>query len=210
VTAEVLGDQQTASRVFFRNVPSFVLALDEQVEVAGVGTVRYDIAFGGAFYAYVDARAFGLRCVPGEHGRLVDLGMRIKRAVSDARSIDHPRDPDLGFLYGTIFIAPPVGDGSHSRNVCIFADGQVDRSPTGTGVSGRMAIHHVRGEVALGQPIVIESLVGSRFTGTALEETTFFGREAIVPGVEGEAFITGRHEFLVDPADPFGAGFFLG
>jgi proline racemase len=115
----------------------------------------------------------------------------------------------LGFLYGTIFIGPPLDAGNHSRNVCIFAEGEVDRCPTGTGVSGRLAIHYARGELDLGQAITIESIIGSRFSGRVVETTTFGPHPAIIPEVEGRAYITGRHEFLIDPADPLAQGFIL-
>ena len=125
------------------------------------------------------------------------------------RPITHPVEEDLGFLYGTIFIGPPLDEEAHSRNVCIFADGQVDRCPTGTGISGRLAIHNARGEVSLNQPIVVESIIGSRFTGSIVETTTFGPYSAIIPQVEGTAHITGRHEFLIDPTDPLRNGFIL-
>jgi proline racemase len=196
-------------RVAFRNVPSFVVGLDERVDVPGFGSIAYDLAFGGAFYAYVDARQLGLACVPAEYARLVEAGTAIKKAVIASRRVEHPVDADLSFVYGTIFVAPPRTAGAHSRNVCIFADGEVDRSPTGTGVCGRLAIHRARGDIAIGEPIVIESLVDTRFTCTVVEETMFAGHAAIVPEVCGEAFITGRHEFVLDPTDTLGEGFLV-
>jgi proline racemase len=196
-------------RVAFRNVPSFVVALDEQVEVPGLGTIRYDLAFGGAFYAYVQADQLGLRCVPEEFRTLIDAGMAIKRAVVNSRSIVHPFEKDLSFLYGTIFIALPMGKGANSRNVCVFAEGEVDRSPTGTGVSGRMAIHFARNEVTVTQPLVIESIIGTQFTGRVVDVTTFGEYRAVIPEVEGTASITGRNQFLVDPEDPLRSGFIL-
>src|SRR5205085_7667714 len=140
-------------------------------------------------------------CAPDDFRPLIEKGMAIKRAVMASRPIMHPFETDLGFLYGTIFIGPPQASDAHSRNVCIFAEGEVDRSPTGTGVSGRLAIHHARGEIGLDQPIGIESLIGSRFTGRVAETTTFGPHRAIIPEVEGTAHITGRHEFLIDPSD---------
>lgn len=195
--------------VRFRNVPSFVLALDQAVDVPGIGRVRYDLAFGGAFYAYVDAADVGLRCAPEEVEALIVAGRAIKHAVVAQRSIPHPLDPDLGFLYGVILIAPPLSDEADSRNVCVFADGEVDRSPTGTGVSGRLALHYARGELELGQPLVIESILGTRFTGRVAEETTCGAFAAVVPEVEGTAHITGYHTFVVDPDDPLRAGFLV-
>lgn len=209
ITALVRIQNGRVQSVGFRNVPSFVLELGAVVDVPGIGSVQYDLAYGGAFYAYVDARQLGLHCVPEEFRTLIDKGMAIKRAIMNTRTIPHPFEADLSFLYGTIFVAPPLGKESHSRNVCIFADGEVDRSPTGTGVSGRMAIHYARGQVKRGEPLVIESIIGSSFTGRVVEETTFGPHAAIIPEVEGTAYITGRHEFCIDPGDPFQNGFIL-
>jgi trans-L-3-hydroxyproline dehydratase len=209
VTAHArIADGQVKS-VYFRNVPSFVLTLDETVDVPGLGKVRYDIAFGGAFYAYVQAQDVGLICTPDNFRPLIEKGAAIKKAIMAHRPIPHPFEPDLSFLYGVIFIGPPLSEGAHSRNVCIFAEGEVDRSPTGTGVSGRLAIHHARGEVGLGESITIESILGTRFTGRVVEITTFGPHSAIIPEVEGTAHITGRHEFLIDPSDPLQSGFIL-
>ena len=195
--------------VRFRNVPSFVLTLDEEVEVPEVGWVSCDIAFGGAFYAYVRAEALGLDCTPKRYRELIEVGTMIKRAVTQALPIAHPFEEDLSFLYGTIFICPPRGAGANSRNVCIFAEGQVDRSPTGTGVSGRLALDFARGELRPGEPLVVESIIGSRFTGRIVATTDYGPYKAIIPEIEGCAHITGQHEFLIDPDDPLGHGFIL-
>ena len=209
VTAHARVVNNRVRSVRFQNVPSFVVTLDQTVEVPGFGDVRYDLAFGGAFYAYVQARDLGIGCTPRDFRRLIDAGMAIKRAVAASRAIVHPIEPDLGFLYGTIFIGKPEMAGSHSRNVCIFAEGEVDRSPTGTGVSGRLAIHHARGELGLNQPIIVESIIGSRFTGRVTGTGEFGGYDAVTPEVEGSAYLTGRHEFLIDPDDPLRTGFIL-
>ncbi|MCW3991174.1 MAG: proline racemase family protein [Candidatus Bathyarchaeota archaeon] len=209
VTAHARVSGGRVQSVYFHNVPSFVLALDETVEVPGLGKLRYDLAFGGAFYAYVQAEEVGLTCAPEDFRALIEKGMAIKRAVMASRLIIHPFEEDLSFLYGTIFIGPPLVKGAHSRNVCVFADGQVDRCPTGTGISGRLVIHYARGEIDLNDPIVIESIIGSRFTGSVVETTTFGPHPAIIPKVEGTAHITGRHQFLIDPTDPLRNGFIL-
>ena len=195
--------------VAFHNVPSFVLALGESVDVPGMGAVCYDLAFGGAFYAYVQAADVGLRCTPDHFRELIDKGMAIKRAVMAQREIIHPFEADLNFLYGTIFIDEAEQAGHHSRNVCIFAEGEVDRSPTGTGVSARLAIHHARGELKADESIVIESLIGSHFRGRVVRTTTYGPHPAIVPEVEGTAHITGMHRFVIDPDDPLRHGFIL-
>jgi proline racemase len=209
ITATAHVEKGQVRSVSFLNVPSFVIGLDQTVHVPALGTVRYDLAYGGAFYAYVQAADVGLTCALSEHDQLIDVGMRIKRAVMADRPIPHPFEEDLSFLYGTIFIAPPLSKDADSRNVCIFAEGEVDRSPTGTGVSGRMAIHYARGEIELGESIVIESILGSRFIGKATETTTFGPYQAVIPQVEGTAHITGMHTFLIDPNDPLQNGFIL-
>jgi trans-L-3-hydroxyproline dehydratase len=204
-----VSDDGRAGRVFFQNVPSFVLALDETVQVPGLGRVRYDIAFGGAFYAFVQAADVGLNTVPGHVAELIAKGMAIKRAVMAAQPVAHPFEADLSFLYGTIFIGPAHSHDAHSSNVCIFAQGEVDRSPTGTGVSARLALHHARGELEPGQVIDVQSVIGTRFSGRIVQLTTFGPYAAVIPEVSGTAHITGRHEFLIDPRDPLQKGFFL-
>ncbi len=201
VTAFARVEGGWVRRVAFQNVPSFVLDLDAVVDVPGLGRVRYDLAYGGAFYAYVQAADVGVDLAPAGYRILIEKGMAIKRAVMASRPIPHPYEEDLSFLYGTIFIGAAQEDGNHSRNVCIFAEGEVDRCPTGTGVGGRLAIHYARGEVSVGERIVIESILGTTFSGQVVEETTFGPHSAVIPEVEGAAFITGRCEFWIDPED---------
>lgn len=208
VTAYARVKNGLVSGVRFQNVPSFVVALDEVLDVPDIGKITYDLAFGGAFYVFVNSDQVGLRCVPEEARQLVEKGMMIKNAVMKTRAVEHPFEKELSFLYGTVFIAPPIGE-ADTRNVCIFANGQIDRSPTGTGVSGRMAIHFARKEVKKGQPLIVESIIGSRFTGKVVESTTYGGFPAVISEVEGTAAITGRNEFLFDPDDPLAQGFVL-
>jgi trans-L-3-hydroxyproline dehydratase len=209
VTAHGRARAGRVSSVFFHNVPAFVLELDAVVDAPGLGRVRYDLAFGGAFYAYVNAKEVGLRCAPEDYRRLIEAGMTIKRAVMADRAIPHPFEEDLSFLYGVIFTGPASAPGRHSRNVCVFAEGEADRSPTGTGVSGRLAIHHARGEIQVGESITIESIIGSKFTGKVAGTTNFGPHSAVIPEIEGTARITGRHEFLIDPEDELRNGFLL-
>ncbi len=202
--------EKKVRQVAFLGVPSFVLALDQKVEVPGLGSVSYDLAYGGAFYAYVSATDIGLELVPANYRTLIAAGMAIKRAVQQCDDrIRHPFEEELSFLYGTIFIGEPASEGVDSRNVCIFAEGEVDRSPTGSGLSGRLAIHYARGEIGLGQHMRVESIVGSVFEGSIEETLTYGPYQAVVPRVAGQAWITGLHTFLIDPADPFREGFFL-
>jgi len=195
--------------VSFLNVPSFVYALDHRVDVPGVGEVACDVAFGGAYYAFCRAEDIGVRLVTADFRKLIDLGMRVKRAVMATLPIRHPFEEDLGFLYGTIIMGPAHEVGNFGRNVCVFADGEVDRSPTGTGVSARAALHVAKGEIGIGEAFVIESILGTSFTGQAVRRIPFGPYEAVIPEVTGSAHLTGKNEFWIDPADPLGHGFIL-
>jgi trans-L-3-hydroxyproline dehydratase len=209
VTAFAHQEGGRVKRASFLNVPSFVYALDQTVEVEGIGPVRYDVAFGGAFYAFCDAQDLGVSLEAREFRTLMDVGMRVKEAVMDSLSILHPFEPDLGFLYGTIMVGEAHDPSHHSRNVCVFADGEVDRCPTGTGVSARAALHHARGELEVGEPFSVESILGTTFTGAVAETTRFGPYDAVVPRIIGTSHVTGRSEFLLDPEDPLRHGFIL-
>jgi trans-L-3-hydroxyproline dehydratase len=210
VTAEVETDAEgSPGAVTFENVPSFVVETDCVLTVPGFGEVPYDLAFGGAFYAYCEADDVGLDLGSASMADLVSAGRRIKEQVAETREITHPTEPDLGFLYGTIICGDAEREEADSRNVCIFADGEVDRSPTGTGVSGRVALRAAAGDLAPGEGFVVESIVGSTFSGRFEERTTVREYDAVVPRVTGEAHVVGRSEFLLDPTDPLRDGFLL-
>lgn len=206
---DTASERVAVESVAFENVPSFVYARDRTVDVPGIGTLSYDVAYGGAFYAYCEAAAAGVGLGPDDADGLIRVGRAVKQAVAADLDIEHPIEDDLGFLYGTVFTGPPESDGADLRNVCVFADGEIDRSPTGTGVSGHLALETDRGRLDPGEPFVVESIVGSRFTGRVTERTSYGGYDAVVPEVEGHASVVGRSEFVVDPADPFGEGFLL-
>jgi proline racemase len=209
VTAKAHMDKDTVSSVSFLNVPSFVSKPKLEIKVQNLGTITLDLAFGGAFYAYVETKQLGLDLEPANFGKIINIGMQIKDAVTQQVEISHPTgSPDLNFLYGTIFVNLDAPN-CHSRNVCVFAEGEVDRSPTGTGVSGRAAIHHQRGDIGLDQWIQIESLIGSRFKVCCRERLMVGNIRAVIPEVQGTAWITGQHEFMIDPADPLSGGFVL-
>jgi trans-L-3-hydroxyproline dehydratase len=206
-TAEI-NDGNIAS-VSFINVPSFVLMKNKSVNTPGIGKVKFDIAYGGAFYAYVNADELGIKMTPENVNELIEKGMEIKNAVINNYEIKHPYEDDLSFLYGTIFMGKPLTEKADSRNVCIFAEGEVDRSPTGTGVSGRMALHFSNDEIKINEPLVIESILGTSFTVKIKELTKFGIYDALIPEVTGNAYITGKHEFLIDPNDPLKNGFII-
>ena len=161
VHAEAISENGRVTGARFRNVPSFVQLLDGEVDVPAYGTVQYDLAFGGAFYAFVNVNEIGLDAVPRNSASLVSAGMAIRKTVAKAVTMDHTSEPEMNHLYGTIFFADSNKPEVHSRHVCIFADGQIDRCPTGTGVSARLAILHERSEAKLNETIVIDSILGT-------------------------------------------------
>ncbi len=202
------GDRTRVERVSFVNVPSFVLQAAVPV-LTGTRALRADVAFGGAFYAIVDAESAGLAVRPEQLGELRRIGMTIKHAVEAAVQVVHPDEPGLRGIYGTIFTGPPSSDEAHLRNVTIFADAEVDRSPCGTGTCAVMAVLAAMGLLGPDQTFVHESIIGTRFRGRLAGETTVGDHPAILPEIEGEAYITGEHVFLVDDADPLRHGFRL-
>ena len=213
ITSYTNVEKGEVTGVRFHCVPSFVVGLDRKVQVEGVGEVTYDLAYGGAFYAYVDMKKnnFDFDLTPNSYRQLIQKGMEIKHAVMEMdKEILHPFEKDLSFLYGTIFIDNnKQASGVDSRNVCIFAEGEVDRCPTGSGVSGRMAIHKKRGEINYGETMSIESITDSVFVGSIVSEEDYGPFTAVIPQVEGTAHITGNHTFLIDPNDPMKEGFIL-
>jgi len=194
-------------KVSFKNVPSFVLLKDQMVKVKGIGKVNFDLAFGGAFYAFVDADSVGLSLEASDYNKIIDYGRRIKKAVMNEFTIEHPFEKDLSFLYGTIFIGKAFNNNHHSRNVCVFAEGEVDRSPTGSGVSARAAIHHLKDGLEAGEKITIESILNTLMDVKIIEETNYGPYKAVIPEVTGTASITGQHEFYFDPTDSLNNGF---
>jgi trans-L-3-hydroxyproline dehydratase len=202
------GNRISVERVSFVNVPSFILHAAVPVRI-GQREVRADVAFGGAFYAIVDAESAGLAVRPGHLVELRRVGMAIKHAVEAAVEVIHPHEPELRGIYGTIFTGPPSSDDAHLRNVTIFADAEVDRSPCGTGTCAVMAVLAAMGLLGQGQTFVHESIISTRFRGRVTRETTVGGYPAIIPEIEGEAYITGESVFLIDEADPLRDGFRL-
>ena len=195
------------SSVSFRNVPSFVLAAGLPINLGG-RVFSADVSFGGAFYAIVDAEAAGLSVDVAKLPELKRTGMAIAREVERLMKVVHPLEPGLTGIYGTIFTAPAHADGAHLRNVTVFADAEVDRSPCGTGTAAVMAVLDEMGVLGAGDATFVhESLIGTCFSGRVLSRTRVGEHAAIVPEIAGSAWITGEHSFLVDADDPLGAGF---
>lgn len=209
VEAFVAWDGRKAGEVRFRNVPSFLYRRDLEIETPSFGRLVVDIAFGGAFYAYLDAAQAGLAVRPDQYRALIQLGDEVKHAVEAVTDVVHPLEPELHGIYGTIIAGPPTAAGADQANVCVFADREVDRSPTGTGTAGRVAQLYARGQLAINQPFVNESIIGTRFTGRVVGETTVGEFPAVIPEISGRAYITGFCQWVVEPDDPVKHGFFL-
>jgi trans-L-3-hydroxyproline dehydratase len=199
---------QKVSSVSFRNVPSFVLHGGVPVRL-GARELRADVAFGGAFYAIVDSEAAGIPVVPDRLPELRRAGMQIKQSIESSLRVAHPGEPALHGIYGTIFTGPASSATADLRNVTVFADAEVDRSPCGTGTCAVMAVLAAMGLLGTGQTFTHESIIGTTFRGRVVEETTIGDLPAIVPEIEGEAYITGESTFLIDERDPLAFGFRL-
>ena len=194
------------SQVSFAGIPSFVLLPGISVRV-GTRDLSLDVAFGGTFYAIVDSEAAGVPMLVERLPELRQLGMQIKTGVESAVSVAHPNVPGLGGVDGTIFTGLPSTAAADLRNVTVFADGQVDRSPGGNGTAAVMSVLDAMGLLPIGRPFVHESIIGTKFFGTVEARTTVGERPAILPRVAGTAWITGEHEFVFDDADPLTDGF---
>ncbi len=197
--------------VRFESVPSFVYGFDRLAPTATWGPVTVDIAYGGAFYAFLPADAIGLDLTRSPMRAIVDAGEEIATAIAKAVPIEHAQEPDLAFLYGTIFTDGGTGVVESSRNICIFAGRQVDRSPTGSGVSARMALQVARHQAKMGEARRFESCTGAVFTGKALREGPLVGpRKSVIVEVGGTAHLTGEAKFRLAEDDPLREGFTLG
>ena len=208
VEARVAVEGGRARSVALRNVPSFLLARDRTVTVNGHG-LTYDMAFGGNFYALVAAESAGVAVDPGKADDLISRGQEIMAAINAADRPVHPGDDRIAGCRHVVFTAPG-GDGPHSqRSATSIHPGWLDRSPCGTGTSAKLAALHARGELSLGEEFVSESVIGTRFRARIVAETEVAGRPAIVPEIRGRAWITGMGQYVLDPEDPFPAGFAL-
>ncbi len=195
-----------------RNVLCFVAKLDAAVEVAGLGTVICDIAYGGAFFAILDAPGLGFALQPDEARELVEMGERIKLAAAEQHPVSHPENPNIHTITFTQFAAPLITDGDGrtvGRNTVVISPGKLDRSPCGTGSSARLAVLHGRGQIGLGETLVSQSVLGTEFHCRIEEDCQVAGQPAILPSLQGRAWITGSHQYSLDPDDPFPQGYTL-
>ena len=208
VVAEVAVEDGAARSVTIRNVPSFSYGLDLSVEVPGIGTVPYDMAFGGNFYAIVGAEALGVEFARDNGDAILRCGMQLMAAINEADSPVHPADPAIRGCKHVQVVAPG-SDEKHSRHAMVISPGWFDRSPCGTGTSARMAQLYARGLMGLGDELINESFIGTHFVGRIVEETEVAGRPAIVPTITGRAWITGTAQYVLSDDDPFPAGFLV-
>lgn len=210
VVAHVRQDAGTVTGVVFENVASYPVARSVGVDTS-VGRLFVDLAFGGALYASVEASDLGLEVRPEHCAKLTEIGREVKWALNDSEWARHRDDDRLSGVYGTI-IFDDLGDtanGPHQRNVTVFADGRVDRSPCGSGTAARLALLADSGRLGPGQVLTHDSIIGTRFIGRARKAASGDGRHAIIPEVEGMAYKTGEHTFSLEAADPLDTGFLL-
>lgn len=209
VTAECRGGK--AERISVVNVPSFAAELDVAVEVDGLGTLTVDTAYGGDSFVLVDAGALGFGIVPNEARDLVDVGRRITAAANEQIGFEHPEHADWRHISFCQLAGPLGHDDARGvftmRNTSVIDPGKLDRSPTGTGLSARMAVLHEQGRMAVGDRLVMASIIDSEFEGEIVAETAVGDRPAIVPRISGRAWVTGRRELTVDPSDPWPTGY---
>ncbi|UVK39112.1 proline racemase family protein [Mesorhizobium sp. AR10] len=210
IVASVEVRDGKAGSVSFESVPAFLFARDQKIELPGFGPVGFDIAYGGAFYALADCRQFGLEFGRDRVRDFVDAATVLTGKLKAEFPLAHPDHADLAFLYGTILTdGQDAFSGDATKNICVFADAEVDRSPTGSGVTARLAAMHAKSEIEIGQTRVFESIAGSRFSG-AVARTAKAGRhDAIIARVGGRAYYSGRTEFIIEPDDDLGRGFLL-
>lgn len=198
-------------RVTFRNVPSFVLHRDRMIEVAGLGSVRVDVAYGGMIYAIIDAAPLGFAIAPDEARELVTVGERIKAAAAEQLPSVHPENPGIHTVNQTLFAGPLTATptGKTARNAVIISPGRIDRSPCGTGTSARLALLYARGEIRQGETLDHVSIIDTHFLGVVQEKASAGSLPGVIVSISGRGFVTSINHYGLDPADPFPQGFTL-
>ena len=209
IRAKVRVENGRAIETSIINVPAFLYLKDLEVELAGYGRVTLDVSFGGSFFALIDAEKIGLRIDTENIEQITDLGMKILKKLNDTINIKHPY-LDITTVDLAEFYCSPTSPPAHKKNVVIFGDSQVDRSPCGTGTSAKLALMYARDELKIGEEFIYESITGSMFKGVIIEETLIGGYKAIIPQITGSAYITGFNRWIIDEADPFKSGFIFG
>ncbi len=213
VRARVYQQDGQGCRVAFENVPSFAYQLDVPLLLPGGWKLPVDVAFGGNFFLLVDAGQVGIELEPANLGQLIELGMSVLAAANTQISMIYPGMPHIKRILDVRFVSEPVHPGADSRSVVILGDRMVDRSPCGTGTSAELAVRYARGQLQIDEPFVTESILGTRFIGKIMREATDLTYSlpfpAIIPLIDGQAFLTGMHQFVFEPGDPFKEGFII-
>lgn len=209
VRGKVKVENGKAKEVSVVNVPAFLYKRDVKVELPEVGTVTFDISFGGSFFAIVKATELKVEIEPKNVNVITDKAMRLMKIINDTIEIQHPILPHIKTVDLVEVWGPAKTPGATYQNVVIFGAGQADRSPCGTGTSAKMATLYAKGELKIGEPFVYESIIGTMFKGRVLEETKVGEYQAIIPEITGSAFITGFNHFVIDEEDPVKYGFLL-
>jgi proline racemase len=209
VRAEATVKDGKVKEVSFVNVPAFLYKKDVEVELEGVGKVKFDISFGGSFFAIVNAKQLGLKVKPENAAKLTELALKLRDVINKEVKIQHPtlahiKTVDLVEIYDEA-----TNPTANYKNVVIFGQGQVDRSPCGTGTSAKLATLHAKGELKQGEKFVYESILGTLFKGEIVGTTKVGEYDAVIPKISGAAFITGFNHFVIDPEDPVKHGFIL-
>ncbi|RLE36111.1 proline racemase [Candidatus Acetothermia bacterium] len=210
VETAVAVEDLVAKSVTFRNIPAFLYKADVTVDVPSYGRVTMDIAYGGNFYALVEAEKMGLVISPERAGELIRAGIAVRDAVNAQLDVRHPEKPFIAGLTHVEFFGPPTHPQAQAKNAVIIPPGSIDRSPCGTGTSAKVATLYTKGELNLGEDYVHESIIGTTFVARAVETTTVGNLPAVIPEITGRAYVTGLHQFVVDPDDPLKQGFLLG
>jgi proline racemase len=210
VVAEARVENGRVKKVKIRNVPSFLYNKDAVINVAGLGKLTLDIAYGGNFYGILPAESVGLSLEMKHAQKLIDTGMKIMKAIEQQVPLRHPLNAEIKEIKHVLFTGPPDVNGAHAKNTVVVFPGAFDRSPCGTGTCARMAQLHFRGKLDLNQDFVHESIIGTLFTGQLVEQVQLTPElPAVVPTIEGRAWISGFQNFVLDPEDPFPAGFLI-
>jgi proline racemase/trans-L-3-hydroxyproline dehydratase len=212
VQARVHIENGRVGEVSFDNTPVFVYQTDSRISVSGMGEISVDIVYSGGFFAMITSQQIGLELIPMNVESLVNMGMHILSAVNSQISVQHPEIDNINVIEAAEFYSPAVrqtGNVLCARNTVILGDRSIDRSPCGTGTCARMALLHAREEFKIGERFQNESIIGTSFMGQIMDETHVGEYPAILPRVTGRAFLTGLHQFVLDPEDPFPQGFSL-
>jgi proline racemase len=208
VVARAVCKDGRVERITITNVPSFADKLSVPLKVAGLGTLTVDTAYGGDSFVIVDAAATGLEIVPANARELAELGVSITAAANDQLGFHHPQNPDWDHISFCQFAEPVTREGEvlSGRNAVAIRPGKIDRSPTGTGCSARMAVLHARGEMSIGDRYIARLIIGSEFKCRIESETVVGAKAAVIPSITGRAWITGTHQHMLDPDDPWPEG----